>query len=239
MSSIGFQSQYTGPQGQALNTRIIRRQLTEAERELPGRFYKGLQNGLRGLSLFCLILFVFSTLVLPAMITDPVTYDSISITLSIFMGVFGLVAIGMAVNTIATRNKISRAMIDGTAVEVFAPAYRSNTRGKVQSWTIGPVSMMQTRGTNGLITDGQPTSILCLPKLKAAIAINNCGLRQGARIMCPPNLETMAEPVGIPPQSMGMPQAPQSYPSFAPPAAPPQSAADEDLPPPPPDWQEQ
>jgi hypothetical protein len=236
MSSMGYQQQYPGAIGPAY-TRIIRRPLTDAERDLPGRFYKGLQKGCRGIALFCLILFVFSTYVLPAMLTDPVMLDSISITLSIFMAVFGLMAIGMSVNTLVMRGRISRAMMDGTAVEVFAPAYRTASGSKMPSWTIGPISIIQARGMDGLMMEGQPTSVLCLPKLKAAIAINNCGLKQGAKIMCPPNLEMMAEPVGMPMTPIVQGQAPPAaYPSFVPQQQTP-AAPEEDIPPPPPDWE--
>jgi hypothetical protein len=235
MNSMGYPQQYPGAGGPAY-TRIIRRPLTDAERDLPGRFYKGLQRGCRGIALFCLILFMFSTFVLPAMLTDPVTLDSISITLSIFMAVFGVMAIAMSVNTLVMRGRISQAMMDGTAVEVFAPAYRTASGGKMASWTIGPISLIQSRGLDGLMMEGQPTSVLCLPKLKAAISINNCALKQGAKIMCPPNLETMAEPVGLPTMPMAPAQAPASaYPSFVPQQQVPEAPEDE-LPPPPPDW---
>jgi hypothetical protein len=238
MNAMGYPQQYPGAQAPSFNTQIIRRPLTDAERELPGRFYKTIQNGLRGLSLFCLILFILNTYVLSSVITDPITYDSLSTVLLVFMGVFGLVAIGMSVNAIVVRNRLVQAMRDGTAVEVFAPAYRSNTRGKVQTWTIGPISMMPTRGLEGLMMEGQPTSVLCLPKLKAAIAINNYGLKQGAKIMCPPNLEMMAVPVGMPAMPTPGPIPSSAYPAYGGPmqqAQTPLTPLEEDLPPPPPD----
>jgi len=236
MGMMGYQQQYPSATGPAY-TRIIRRPLTDAERDLPGRFYKGLQRSCRGIALFCLILFVFSTFVLPAMLTDPVMLDSISITLSIFMAVFGVMAIGMSVNTLVMRGRISHAMMDGTAVEVFAPAFKTSVGSKMPSWTVGPVSIIQARGMDGLMMEGQPTSILCLPKLKAAIAINNCALKQGARITCPPNLEMMAEPVGIPTAPMAPGQAPAAaYPSFVPQQQA-QNTPEDEIPPPPPDWE--
>ncbi len=237
MNSMGYPQQYPGAQPPAYNMQIIRRPLTDAERQLPGNFYKTLQNSLRGLALFCLILFVFSTFVLPSMITDAIMLDSISMTLSVFMAVFGLVAIGMSVNAIVIRNRLSQAMIEGTAVEVNAPAYKS-MGGKMQTWTVGPVSIMPTRGLEGLMMEGQPATVLCLPKMKAAIAINNCGLRRGARITCPPNLEAMAVPVGIQQMPMNAPIPSSAYPAFsgpAPPMQPPMVNTDDDLPPPPTD----
>lgn len=236
MSAMGYPQQFPGAQAPVFNTQIVRRALTDAERQLPGRFYKKIQNGLRGLSLFCLILYVLNTYVLSAVITDAITYDTVSTVLLVFMGVFGLVAIGMSVNAIVVRNRLAQAMIDGTAVEVFAPAYRGNAGGKMQTWTIGPISLMPTRGLEGLMMEGQQTSVLCLPKLKAAIAINNFGLKQGARIMCPPNLEGMAVPVGPMPTSGPIPSS--AYPAYGGPmqqVQAPQTTSDEDLPPPPPD----
>jgi len=225
------------PQVQQVS-QVIRRQMTAEEMQLPGRFYKGLQNGLRGLSLFCLILFVFSTYVLPVMMFDPVTYDSLSIVLMVFMVVFGLVAIGMSANTIAVRKRTAQAMMEGTAVEVIGPAYRAGAMRKGQGWTVGPISVMPTRGLEGLLVEGAPTSVLCVPRLKAAIAINNIGLKNGARIICPPNLESMAVPVGLPPiPAYGQTQGPPSsgYAAPAPQAQAAQTGYPDEVPPPPPD----
>ncbi len=219
---MSYQQQvYAGSQAQ-LPAQVIKRPLSMEERQLPGNFYRGLQNGLRGLSLFCLILFVFSTYVMPMMISDPVTYDTLSIVLMVFMAVFGLVAIGMSVNAIVVRKKISRAMADGTGVEVFAPAYRTGQMKNGQGWSIGPISLVPQRGMERMLVEGMPTRVLCVPNLKAALSINNTGLKHGARIMCPPNLEAMAVPVGV----MPFPSQPGMNPS------PPDN---EELPPPPPD----
>jgi hypothetical protein len=236
MSSMGYPQQYPGVQAQAFNTQVIRRSLTDTEKELTRRSYRTVQNGLRGLSLFCLILFVLNTYVLSTVITDAITLDTLSTVLYVFMIVLGAVAIGMSVNAIMIRKKIVQTLADGTAVEVFAPAYRGSAGGKGQAWTIGPISMMPTRGLGRLMVEGQPTSVLCVPRLKMAIAINNYGLRQGARIMCPPNLEMMAVPAGPMPVS-GSVQSP-AYPAYGgptPQTQAPQAAPGEDVPPPPPD----
>jgi hypothetical protein len=234
MNAMGYPQQYPGAQAPAFNTQIVRRPLTDAERQLPGRFYKTVRNGLRGVSIACLILFILNTYVLSSVITDAITYDIISTVLYVFMIVFGMVAIGMSANAIIIRKRLAQAMADGTAVEVFAPAYRSNMRGKVQIWTIGPISIMPTRGIEGLMVEGQPTSVVCVPRLKAAIAINNHGLRQGARIMCPPNLEMMAVPMG--PMPMSGPVPGSAYPAYSGPMPQaPQTAPDPELPPPPPE----
>ncbi len=232
---MSYPQQYPGqgpPGGQ-----VIRRPMTAEELQLPGNYYKGLQNALRGLSLLCLVLFVFSLYILPALVWDPVTYDTVSIVLMVFMAVFGLVAIGMSANALAMRGKIRKAMIDGTAIEVLAPAYRAGAMRKGQGWSIGPISVLPTRGLDGILVEGMPTRVLCLPRLKAALSINNVGLRHGARIMCPPNLDSMAVLVGMPMQTYMQPAGSQ-YPSCGAAMMPQQSpdlAVDtEDLPPPPP-----
>lgn len=216
MNAMGYPQQYPGAQAPAFNTQIVRRPLTDAERMLPGKFYKVVQNGLRALSITCLVLFILNTYVLSAFITDAITYDTVSTVLYVFMIVMGLAAIGMSVNAIMLRKKLAQTLADGTVVEVFAPAYRGMTRGKGMTWTIGPISMVQMRGLEGLLAEGQPTSVVCVPRMKAAIAVNNCSLKTGMRIMCPPNLEMMAVPVGP------MPQAPHT-------------ASLEEMPPPPPE----
>ncbi len=226
------------PSGQAQQLgQVTRRRMTLEEMQLPGRYYKGLQSGLRGLSLFCLILFVFSIYVLPVMVSDPITYDTLSMVLMVFMVVFGLAAIGMSVNTVVVRKKVGQAMAEGTAVEIIGPAYRAGAMRKGQGWTVGPISILPSRGIDGLLVEGMPTRVLCLPRLKAALAINNVGLHKGARIMCPSNLEAMAVMVGMP-ASPGLGSAPgTSYPSYGsstPQAMPSQANIDEDLPLPPP-----
>lgn len=230
--------QYPGAQAPAFNMQIVRRPLTDAERMLPGRFYKTVQNGLRGIALGCLILFVLNTYVLSALITDAIAYDTVSTVLSMFMIALGLMAVGMSVNAIMVRKRLAQTLADGTVVEVTAPAYRGMARGKGMTWTVGPISIVQMRGTEGLIAEGQPTSVVCVPRMKAAIAINNCGLRTGMRIMCPPNLEMMATPVGQVPAGAPV-QAPAYPPPYgARPAQMPQAqqqAPYEEPPPPPPE----
>ncbi len=236
MNAMGYPQQYPGAQAPAFNMQIVRRPLTDAERQLPGRFYKTVQNGLRALSLTCLILFVLNTYVLSAFITDAITFDTVSTVLYVFMIVMGLVAIGMSVNAIVIRKRLAQTLADGTVVEVYAPAYRGGMVGKGPMWTVGPISIMPTRGLEGMIAEGQPTSVVCVPKMKVAISINNYGLKQGARIMCPPNLEMMAVPVG--PMPMRGPVPGPAYPAYGAPVQQPQApqtAPSEEPPPPPPE----
>ncbi len=236
MTSMGYPQPY--PMGQAPGyNQITRRMLTDAEREFPVGIYRGAQRAARGVGIACLVLFILNTFVLSVVITDQFTLDTVSIMTTVLMGVFGLVGIGMAVNTIVVRKKVSDAMMEGTAVEVVGPAYRTSTAKNMQAWTVGPVSMMATREVMGLLQEGAPTSVLCVPKLKAAIAINNVGLKIGAKAMLPPNLESMAVPMGMPAMPMGGQFPGIAYPSYNPgpvQAQPPQTASAEEIPPPPP-----
>lgn len=236
MTPMGYPQPY--PMGQAPGfNQINRRMLNDTEREFPIGVYRGAQKAARGLGIACLVLFVLNTFVISAFIDDPDTLDTVSIMMTVFLGVFGLVGIGMAVNTLIVRKKVSDAIVDGTAVEVIGPAYRSSAGGKAQTWTIGPVSMMATRETLGLLREGMPNSVLCVPYLKAAIAINNVGLKNGARVMLPPNLESMAVPMVQAPMPMGGQAPATQYPAYGPPAAqlPSQPAQGDDYLPPPPD----
>jgi hypothetical protein len=184
------------------------------------------------------VLFILNTFVLSVVITDQFTLDTVSIMTTVLMGVFGLVGIGMAVNTIVVRKKVSDAMIEGTAVEVVGPAYRTSAAKNMQAWTVGPVSMMATREVMGLLREGAPTSVLCVPKLKAAIAINNVGLKNGAKAMLPSNLESMAVPMGQAAMPMGWQAPVMQYAAYGAPVAqpqPPQPTPGDDYLPPPPD----
>ena len=237
MSSMTFQQPYSMGQAQGYN-QITMRMMTDAERQFPIGVYRGAQRAARGISIVCLVLFVLNAYVLSAVITDQITLDTLSIMMSVFMGVVGLAGIGMAVKTLVVRKRVSDAMMAGTAVEVIGPAYKTSAARNVQAWTIGPVSMMATREAVGLLREGVPTSVLCVPKLRAAIAINNYGLKQGARIMFPPNLEAMAVPAGMGPMAPSG-QAPfPASPSYEPPepqAQVSQTSPNEEPPPPPPD----
>ncbi len=227
MTSMMYSQPYQTNQGPAVN-QIIKRPMTPMERELPINYYKGIQKAARGLGVVCLVLFVFSSFVLPSILTDPDMLDSISMTMTIFSLVFGAVALGMAINTFIVRKKVQDAMNDGTAIEVTGPAYMSSGGQKVSMWTVGPISLMPMRGSDVMLSQGMPTSVLCLPRLKAAIAINSQALRQGVRISFPPNLEAMAVPTGfnaVPFGGYGQAMAQNQ---------PPQQAYPQEYPPPPP-----
>ncbi len=237
MSNLMIPQPYYQGQGPGFN-RIVRRQLTDAERQLGAGYYKKLQQGLRGIAVFSIVLYVVNAYMLPGL-SDPITYDTLSMVLTVFMIVIGLAAVGMSIKTISIRKKISDVMSAGIGIEVTAPAYRSQGMQKVPSWTVGPISLTPTRELAGLIQEGAPTSVLCIPRLKIAIAINNYGLKHGAPMMSPPNLEAMAIPVE---QAVVQPSAEPSWVTnrtYGPPSQqtpPQQTYSEEEPPPPPPDF---
>jgi hypothetical protein len=224
---------YLQGQGTAFN-RIVKRPLTDAERQFAVGSYKMLQNGLRGIAIVSLVFFAVYTFVISDLIID----ETFSLVFSMIMIAIGLVALGMSLNTLLMRKKISDAMREGVAIEVQGPAYKSRAMKNVPSWTVGPVSFMSTREIESLIQEGAQVSVLYIPRLKLALSINNYGLKHGVRAIFPPNLEAMAVPADqVPMPSPGQPYQ-TAYPEYGP-SMPqglqPQTAyPQEDLPPPPP-----
>jgi hypothetical protein len=184
------------PSQMPAQNRIIKRQISAMERQFAVDAYKMFQKSLIGLAVFAIVLFVLNTFILPASGAP----EPVSIVFQIIAIVLGLVAVGMSINLLVTRKKVIEVLREGMAIEVQGPAYRNRTARNVESWTVGPISMMSNRGFSGMIIEGAPTSVLCIPKLKVAISINNIGLKQGARLTFPPNLEMMAMPAGQIPQ---------------------------------------
>lgn len=234
-SPMNAPQQYFPGQATAFN-RIVKRPLTDTERQFAVGSYKMLQNGLRGIAVVSLVFFILYTFVIADLIID----ETFSMVFSMIMIAIGLVALGMSLNTILMRKKITDAMREGMAIEVQGPAYKSRAAKNVPSWTVGPISLIATREIEGLIQEGAQVSVLCIPRLKLALAINNYGLKQGVRVTFPPNLEAMAVPadqVAMP--SVGQPSqtAYPQYRSSIPQGQPPQTPyPEEDPPPPPPDF---
>jgi hypothetical protein len=214
-------------------TRIIKRPLTDKEKGFAAKAYKSLQRALRGLAVASIVIAVF-TIVLPEFAFD----TALSFVLTLLAFIIGALALGMSANAIVIRQKMTEVLKNGTAIEVQAPAYKGRAVKNMQSYTIGPITLMATPEVLRLIQEGTQTSVLCIPKMKAALSVNNVGLERGARITCPPNLEAMAE-TAYP--TMQQPMAPPQvvYPQYAQPAAPqaqpPQPAYPQYEPPPPPD----
>ena len=213
-------------------TRIIKRPLTDIEKGFAGKAYRSLQKALRGLAVASIVIAVLA-IFLPGYLSD----WTFSFVLTLLAFIIGALAIGMSVNAIVIRQKITETLKNGTAIEVQAPAYKGRAAKNMPSFTIGPITLMATPEVLRLIQEGAQTSVLCIPKMKAALSVNNVGLERGGRITCPPNLEAMAE-TAYP--AMQQPMAPPqvAYPQYAqstPQAQPPQQIFPQYEPPPPPD----
>ena len=213
-------------------TRIIKRPLTDIEKGFAAKTYRSFQRALRGIAIASLAL-VAVTFLLSGVALD----WAFSFVITLLTIIIGALALGMSANGIMIRQKMAEVLKNGTAIEVQAPAYKGRAVKNMQMFTIGPITLMATPEVLRLIQEGAQTSVLCIPKMKAALSVNNVGLERGGRITCPPNLEAMAE-TAYPTmqQPMAPPQA--AYPQYnqpAPQSQPPQPAYPQYEPPPPPD----
>lgn len=220
------------PQMAPTITRIIKRPLTDIEKGFAGKAYRSFQRALRGLAVGSFVI-AFLAIFLPRYLSD----WAFSFVLTLLAFIIGALAIGMSVNSFTIRKKITETLKNGTAIEVQAPAYKGKAMKNMQSFTVGPITLMATPEVLRLIQEGAQTSVLCIPKMKAALSVNNVGLEKGAAITCPPNLEAMAEnPYPVVQQPIAPPQvAYTQYSQPAPQVQLPQQPFPQDEPPPPPD----
>jgi len=173
-----------------ITNQVIKRPLTDSDLGLLSKFYKSFQNRLRGLAIVSLTFAIINTFVLSDIIMD----WTVSVILYLFMFFLGVLTIAVSLNMLQVRSRISNTLKEGTAIEVEAPAYRNRTARNVAAWTVGPISMMSTPETLNMIQEGVQVRVLCIPQMKVALSINNIGLKHGARVMFPPNIEAMAVP---------------------------------------------
>jgi hypothetical protein len=179
-----------------ITNQVIKHPLTDSDLGLLSKFYKSFQNRLRGLAIVSLTFAIINTFVLSDIIMD----WTVSVILYLVMFFLGVLAIVVSLNMLQVRSRISNTLKEGTAIEVWAPAYRNRTARNAVGWTVGPISIMPTPETSNMIQEGAQVRVLCMPKLKIALSINDIGVKYGARIMFPPNLEAMATNEQISPQ---------------------------------------
>ena len=188
--------------------RLIKRPMTEYERGFVVKYYKGIQKILRMIAPLPLVLFLVTTVLASGGTADTI----ISILLLLVTVVLGIVVIGMSVGLVQTRKKMSAVLRDGMAIEVLGLAFQTRTTPKVLSYALGPITLTARPDVLGMIQQGAPVSVLCIPKLKVAFSVNNVPLAQGAGITCPPNLDAMAEPYYPVAQQPMTPAYSQNYP---------------------------
>lgn len=167
----------------AHSNQITKRRLTQAEMASGLKFFKAMQTQLRIFALVPLILIAINILLL----------DSNSIV-SLIALIFSFVIIIVSISFLVFRKKVLASVGQGTAIEVRAPAYRSNTTRNMPAYTVGPITLFSTPEVERLIVQGAETCVACVPQLGIALSVNNTMLTHGTRVICPPNLEAMARP---------------------------------------------
>jgi hypothetical protein len=198
--------------------RLIKRPMTEYERGFVVKYYQGIQKILRMIAFLPLVLFFVTTLLASS---GDTAGTIISILLLLVTVILGIVVIGMAIGLVQMRKKMLAVLRDGVAIEVLGLAFRNQSKQNVISYAVGPITLTARPEVLGMIQQGAPVSVLCIPKLKVAFSVNNVALAQGAGITCPPNLDAMAEPYYPAAQQTMAPAYSQNYPP-APQAQPPQ-----------------
>jgi ribosomal protein S27AE len=167
--------------------RIIKRPMTDMERVLVTKNFQSLQKPLRMIAPIPIVLFLISYLA-------PTTDEVMSLFITFITITLCIVVIGMSIGVIQYRKKMSAVLRDGTAIEVHGLAFRNQTaKRNLQSFTVGPISMSMGLKDSSIIPEGAQVIVLCIPKLKTILLVNNKELVHGASITCPPNLEAMAE----------------------------------------------
>jgi len=194
-SSYAYPAQATQP-----TTQVIKRPLTNTDLELFSRFYYNLQRGMRGLAIMSFAFF-FIFIIFYFVLYD-IAFDwTIYFVFYLASFIMGALAIIMSLKFVQSRKRISDVLNEGTVIEVKGPAYRNRTARNVTAWTVGPISVMSRPGAVlNMIQEGAQTTVLCIPRMRIALSINNVELMNGARIICPPNIETLAALEQIPPQ---------------------------------------
>ena len=211
---------------------VVKRPLTEADQALILKYYRSLQNGLRGVAVFAIALFVVNTFILSSMVQD----WTISFVFTLLMLIVGVVALGRSAFTLQVRKKIANRLREGNAIEVRGAVYKSNAVGGgnrkagLQGWNVGPITILGTAEVNGMMHEGSEVNVLCIPETKTALSINDVGLKRAVHMSCSSDLEGLAfseqsaKPMAsksfsqypFPPSTPQYQQRPQQYPPPSP-----------------------
>ena len=172
---------------------VVKRPLTEADQAVIIKYYRSLQNGLRGIAIFAIVLFVVNTFILPSIIED----WTVSFVFTLFMLMVGIVALGRSAFTLQVRRKIANRLREGSAIEVRGAAYKSsaiggNRKAGLQGWNVGPITVLGTAEVNGMMHEGLDVNVLCIPETKTALSINDIGLKRAVHMSCASDLEALA-----------------------------------------------
>ncbi len=190
------------PQMPQAKNQIIKRPMTDMERELVAKSYRSGKKILRRITFTILLLLflflMFITFLLSSDWVDPALSTVLTIVAVIVTIAISAPLIVTPVSVLQFRKKMSDALKDGTAIEVHGSALRTTAyispfaTYKGQYFTVGPISLYETKEVLGMIQEGAQVSVLCIPKLKMAMSINNIGLKNPVPMKCPPNIEESA-----------------------------------------------
>jgi hypothetical protein len=180
-------------QAPQIKNQVIKRPLTNTDLELFSRFYNNLQRGIRALGVISFVFF-FIFVIFYYVLYDIIFDWAIYLVFYLVSFIIGLAAIIMSLKFVQSRKRISDVLNGGTVIEVKGPAYRNRLVPNAQAWTIGPISVMSKPvAPLNMIQEGAQTTVLCVPRMRIALSINNVELTNGApRMICPPNIETLA-----------------------------------------------
>jgi len=175
------------------DNRMIKRQMTDAERKLVIKSFKGNQKAMMILAPVPILLFVVIVFISNA---GSGTVLTVMYYLFIVIAVI-LCALILAMSAWLSRlkTKTSAALDDGTAMEVHGMAGKIQSSNKaVQSYVVGPITVSVKLEDSHLIHEGAQVSILCVPRLNIALSANGVGFEHGGWLKCAQDLEAMAQP---------------------------------------------
>lgn len=173
--------------------RVFKRHLTGMERGLVARYYRSRQLVLRALSLIPLVLSIVTII----LIFTGMVPLALSCGLSVLAIVLSIVVVSMSIGFFVKRMKTSAILKDGTGIEVRGSASADpSARKNAPSFIVGPITLFLAPKDSGLVHDGAQVRVLYVPKLNAALSVDDTGLAHGARITCQQDLEAMLEPSG-------------------------------------------
>lgn len=179
------------------------RPMTDSERKAAVDSLKPRRNNARGMAGFSMLMAVMINFV-----SNPV-----AMLMPLLFGVF---ALGLAVQVRKGATNVSKVLANGTVTEVRTVPTRASAR---TGWQFGVYSAGNTRALNGILADGVPASFTIMPETRHLLAVNGMPLRRP--------LQLMPVPGAVMPQAA---PAVQQVPMVA------TMPLDQELPPPPDGW---
>ena len=129
---------------------------------------------------------------------------------------FGGVAVGLAFQARKSAGNLSKALANGTVMDIRAVPNRARPG---RFWQFGACSTSSTSELNHMITEGVPASFTVLPETKQLLAVNGAPLRRPVTVAAPLGFQNVSS-LTMPVQAQPFLQAADPY----------------ELPPPPDGW---